>query len=590
VVGGPFTPRPHFRYAIAYGEPWGELPMLAALAGALAIALSGADPVPAPPTINELWCSGGDGVSLDQRIAACTARIQSSDTTDKIAFAYYHRGVAYESKGDHDRAIADLDQAIRLKPDFAEAYLARGVLYGARKRDYDRALADLDEAIRLKPDFAVAYYARGVVYVEGKGDDDRAIADWDQAIRLNPGYADAYTARGVMYARKGDYDRAIADYNEVIRLRPGSAAAYYGRGFAYENKADHDRSLADFHEAILFKPDYAEAYFARGIIYGSIKHDHERAMANFDEAIRLKPDLAAARNGACWSRAILGRDLDRALHECDEALKLKPVEAEFLDSRAFVLFRLGRYDQAIADATAALEKNPKIAGSLYVRGLAKIAKGDEAGGSADIEAAKAIKPGIAEEYGEYLKPRPKETRSNASSPLYEDFKMFCVAGAKGPDATARIAERAGAPTIRPLDPSDPNSTLIRQGVWKHSRDSHTIQISAGEYEIKDPSSTQGLQQCSVEDLDDQDNTLVLIQNSLGVLPTDRKEYDVSYVHFYYQVTFVNGTPSLIIDESQAKKLRSRHELYGIEVDIRGDFTSVNLQRYWVDQAPSDANN
>ena len=45
------------------------------------------------------------------------------------AIAYYNRGVAYANKGDYERAIADFGQAIRLRPDYAEAHYNRGLAY-----------------------------------------------------------------------------------------------------------------------------------------------------------------------------------------------------------------------------------------------------------------------------------------------------------------------------------------------------------------------------------------------------------------------------------------------------------------------------
>ncbi len=54
--------------------------------------------------------------------------------------------------------------------------------------------------------------------------------------------------------------------------------------------------------------------------------------------------------------------------------------------------------RAIADYGAAVALNPKDAGSLYCRGMAKLRGGDKTGGNADIAAAKAIKPDIAEQY------------------------------------------------------------------------------------------------------------------------------------------------------------------------------------------------
>jgi tetratricopeptide (TPR) repeat protein len=61
----------------------------------------------------------------------------------------------------------------------------------------------------------------------------------------------------------------------------------------------------------------------------------------------------------------------------------------------------GRLDAAIADYDAALRRDPKIAESLYGRGIARQRKGDTAGGDADIAAAKAVKPDIAEVMAKY---------------------------------------------------------------------------------------------------------------------------------------------------------------------------------------------
>ena len=63
--------------------------------------------------------------------------------------------------GQRAEAISDYDEAIHLKPDYAEAYNNRGVV----KRElgqYEDAIADFDKAIRLKLNYTKAYYNRGV--------------------------------------------------------------------------------------------------------------------------------------------------------------------------------------------------------------------------------------------------------------------------------------------------------------------------------------------------------------------------------------------------------------------------------------------
>ena len=61
-------------------------------------------------------------------------------------------------KGDHDRAIADYSEAIRLK--LEGTWLAADSAQG----DYDRAIADYNEALRLKPNSAEALDGRGAAY------------------------------------------------------------------------------------------------------------------------------------------------------------------------------------------------------------------------------------------------------------------------------------------------------------------------------------------------------------------------------------------------------------------------------------------
>jgi tetratricopeptide (TPR) repeat protein len=119
----------------------------------------------------------------DLSISRCTAMIQSGhETQQNLARAFSSRGLAYARKGQYDRAIEDLDQAIRFDPNDAFAFRNRGTSY-ARKGQYDHAIEDLDQAIRLNPNDAVAFSNRGLSY-SGKGQYDHAIEDLDQTIRL----------------------------------------------------------------------------------------------------------------------------------------------------------------------------------------------------------------------------------------------------------------------------------------------------------------------------------------------------------------------------------------------------------------------
>ena len=153
-------------------------------------------------------------------------RLDKIDPGDD-APSFFNRGVAKGDLGDHKGAIADYDEAIRLKPDYASAFNNRGNAKG-KLGDHQGAIADFDEAIRLKPDFAEAFNNRGNAKQDLE-DYQGAVADYDEAIRLKPDYAFAFHNRGNAKRNLEDYHGAIADYDEAIRLKPDFAEAIHNR-------------------------------------------------------------------------------------------------------------------------------------------------------------------------------------------------------------------------------------------------------------------------------------------------------------------------------------------------------------------------
>src|SRR6267142_7277673 len=106
-------------------------------------------------------CRGRSG----DPIAACTRVITSTKSTrEQVGDAYINRGQHYYERQEYDRAIADFNRAIPLKPKWVQ----------------------------------MAYGNRGNAYFS-KGEDEKAIGSYDKAIELDPKYTSAYTARGLLY-------------------------------------------------------------------------------------------------------------------------------------------------------------------------------------------------------------------------------------------------------------------------------------------------------------------------------------------------------------------------------------------------------
>src|SRR5476649_1138569 len=99
---------------------------------------------------NRTICDHSDSPP-DSAIKACTIMITNEGqdfSAGLLALTYSNRGVAFQRKGDFDRAMSDFEQAIRLDQKFAAAYSNRGRLL-SQKNDLDGAIADLSKAIAL---------------------------------------------------------------------------------------------------------------------------------------------------------------------------------------------------------------------------------------------------------------------------------------------------------------------------------------------------------------------------------------------------------------------------------------------------------
>ncbi|MDD3953249.1 MAG: tetratricopeptide repeat protein [Lentisphaeria bacterium] len=219
--------------------------------------------------------------------------------TDHNWVIYNNRGAVYNDRGNYRQAIEDLNKAIEIKPDYADAYSNRGAAYkglGNYRQaieDYNRAIGikpneamafsnrgnaykglgnvrqaieDYNRAIEIKPDEAMAYGNRGVAY-KGLGNYRQAIEDLNKAIEINANYVDAYMNRGAAYGALGNYRQAVEDLNKAIEIKPDEAMAYRNRGNAYAGLGNVRQAIEDYSRAIAIKPGDADAYFNRGFVY-----------------------------------------------------------------------------------------------------------------------------------------------------------------------------------------------------------------------------------------------------------------------------------------------------------------------------------
>ncbi len=194
------------------------------------------------------------------------------------------RASYFLEKGDHDRALADYSECIRLNPGFYEAYNNRGFIY-LKSSKYDLSLNDFNKALELRNDFYASYINRGLLFFTTRRYGN-AIGDFTQAIKLDSTFAGNYHNRGLSRQRLEKLQLAHADYNKAIELAPQNALFYKDRGFLYGLLSKYDKALADFNRAIELYPGYAEAYYWRSIGYYDLKR-YDSALQDALQARKL---------------------------------------------------------------------------------------------------------------------------------------------------------------------------------------------------------------------------------------------------------------------------------------------------------------
>lgn len=168
---------------------------------------------------------------------------QTMPSRSTMSQSFYDRARSRRSH-EVDEKLADYEEAIRLDPNFADAYAGRGANRSI-KGDYDGAMEDYNYAIHLNPSLAYAHFNRGMAY-EDRKDTDAALRDYDSAIRLNADYVDAYNSRGNLRYNLGDYPAAISDYDAIVRINPKQPNTYFNRGNAREKAGDFQGAIEDW--------------------------------------------------------------------------------------------------------------------------------------------------------------------------------------------------------------------------------------------------------------------------------------------------------------------------------------------------------
>lgn len=224
--------------------------------------------------------------------------------------------------------------------------------------DRERALAHIDESLRINPRSAEGHHNRGVL-LRLAGRHAEALREQQEAVRLLPAYAEAHNELGLELQIAGRPGEALAEYERALQLKPRYAEALANAAEALGNLGRGEEALARVREALAIRPQYAPAHDVLGTLIARSGRIEE-ALEHFDAAVRLDPANAAAHNDRGTALAALGRN-EEAAAEYAEAVRLHPNDAKFQDNLGYLLLQLNRGAEALPHFEAAVAADPGYA-------------------------------------------------------------------------------------------------------------------------------------------------------------------------------------------------------------------------------------
>ena len=240
--------------------------------------------------------------------------------------AYVSRGQYHILRGDTLAALTDLDKAIGVDKNRAQAYAQRGVLTALYRNDYDAALADIDRALRLEPNTPSHYINRALIRYY-REDLRGAMDDYDKVISLDPTNLIARYNRGLLSLTVGAKNDALSDFNYYLQREPDNLMARYNRAILLSDLGEYRAAVGDFDAVLEAYPDFYQGFYARseakrlsGDASGG-KKDYDHAMALYEASkksgVAVTDTTKASQNDADGK---VRKESDRNINKFDRLL------------------------------------------------------------------------------------------------------------------------------------------------------------------------------------------------------------------------------------------------------------------------------
>lgn len=346
-----------FQQPPATEQPEAETPATPSPSAAQPTTPAPADSIETPPT------------PADAATPADEAAAEEPQINDDALLAFQRANVAI-SQGDVTAALAALDEAISLQPDYYDAFLLRNLVYRI-SGDFEESLRAAAQALAIDPEAPNGYLNRALTYIEMK-DYPKALADVDESLKYGPNNPQAFIVAGVVHEKLKDWEKMLDAYGKAIEyaaIMPATLGdSLMQRGIAWFHLGEYELAKLDFEQAGMYGGGAnGESNRWRGYVY-AVQGDYVRAIRWFDRAVKANPGNAQAYrnrgmaylNMAASQPRFHRQGLIQAVASFNQAIRLKPHDAQLYYRRGVAYDRLGETDSARSSYQTAVKLDPKL--------------------------------------------------------------------------------------------------------------------------------------------------------------------------------------------------------------------------------------
>ncbi len=204
----------------------------------------------------------------------------------KNHYSHFMKAQLEKKKGNIDKAILNLNKAIKSDPESAYLKNELAILYLYQK-DIKNGLKILDEVLKKDPNNVDALIMFGSIKQKQALYDDAKNA-FQKVIENDPNQEKIYLLLSGIYMEENDLDSAQKVYQKLIQKFPSSYAGYFFLGKIYAEKGDADAAESKFLKTIELKPELIEPRLEMVALYEAKQSDIKTVSASSKEALNKK--------------------------------------------------------------------------------------------------------------------------------------------------------------------------------------------------------------------------------------------------------------------------------------------------------------